>query len=194
MGAVFISSIMGLVISAIVQGALTRATVAESEGQIASFGECLSVGLRFFLPLIGVGIIVGLGVVLGMILLIVPGIILLLMWAVAAPAVVVERDGVFKALSRSSELTKGARWKILGLFLLLGVLYWLLSLVFGLVGLKAYGDPSVSTGLSVGNLLGSIVLGTIFNAFWGTVQPSLYVELRRWKEGDNVEALAKVFA
>jgi hypothetical protein len=116
------------------------------------------------------------------------------MWAVAAPAVVVERDGVFNALGRSRELTKGARWKILGLFLLLGVSYWLLSIVLGFVGLEAYGASDATTGLSVGNLVGSFVLGTIFNAFWGTIQPSLYVELRHWKEGDSVEALARVFA
>jgi hypothetical protein len=193
-GAMFASMIVGLVISAIVQGALTRATVAESEGQTATFGECLSVGLRFFLPLIGVGIVFAFGVFFGMLLLIVPGVILLLMWAVAAPAVVVERDGVFKALSRSRELTRGARWKIFGLFLLLGVLYWLLSIVFGLVGLQAYGEPGAASNLAVGNLVGSVVLGTIFNAFWGTIQPSLYVELRHWKEGDSVEELARVFA
>ena len=89
--AMLLSMVVSLAIAAVVQGALTRATIAESEGHRASFGECLSIGLRFFLPLIAVGIVVGLGVVLGLILLIVPGVILALMWSVAAPAVVVER-------------------------------------------------------------------------------------------------------
>lgn len=175
------------------QGALTLATVSESEGRRASFGECLAVGLRFFLPLIGVGIIFGLGVVLGALLLVVPGIIVMLMWSVAAPAVVIERQGVFSALGRSRELTKGARWKILGLFLVLLVVYWLLSIVVGLVGIEDYGaegDPE----MSVTNLIGSVLLGTIFNAVWGTIQPSLYVELRHWKEGDSTDVLEQVFA
>lgn len=189
-----VSWAISLMISAIVQGALTRATVAESEGKKASFGESLSAGFRVFLPLIGVGFLFAVGVALGMILLIVPGVILLLMWSVAAPAVVVERDGVFQAFRRSRQLTSGARWKILGVFLVLVVLYWLLSIVLGLVGLKMYGAANAATGFTTANLIGSVVLGTIFNVLWGTIQPSLYVELRHWKEGDSVQALADVFS
>jgi hypothetical protein len=38
------------------------------------------------------------------------------------------------------------------------------------------------------------LVGTIFNTLWGTIQPSLYVELRQWKEGDRMENLEQVFA
>ena len=189
--ALMLSMSVSFAISAIVQGALTRATVAESEGHRASFGECLSVGLRYFLPLIGAGIIFGFGITFGMLLLIVPGVILALMWCVAAPAVVIERNGVFAALRRSSELTKGSRWKILGLFIVLAVAYWLLLTVLGVVGL---GTASSTAELTAGTMVGTIVMGTLFNAVWGTLQPSLYIELRRSKEGDSVEALQDVFA
>ena len=188
-----VSVLIGMVISAIVQGALTRATISASEGRKASFAESLSTGLRVFLPLIGLSIVFAFGVGLGFVLLIVPGIILLLMWAVAVPALVVERQGIFGALGRSSELTKGARWKILGMLVILLVIYWLFSFVIGLVGLSAYGsDPAA--GLSVSSLIGSIVLGTLLNAAWGTLQAALYVELRQWKEGTSVEHLQEVFA
>jgi hypothetical protein len=49
-------------------------------------------------------------------------------------------------------------------------------------------------GFTVANVIGSMVVGTIFNMLWGTVQPSLYVELRQWKEGDSADNLAQVFA
>jgi hypothetical protein len=114
------------------------------------------------------------------------------MWAVAVPALVVERTSVFGAFTRSSDLTKGSRWKILGLFVVLVVLYWLLSAVLGIVGLKMYGASA--TGITVGNLIGSVVLGTIFNVLWGTIQPSLYMELRQAKEGGSLENLEEVFA
>jgi hypothetical protein len=39
-----------------------------------------------------------------------------------------------------------------------------------------------------------MILGTIFNVLWGTIQPSLYVELRQAKEGESSESLAQVFA
>ena len=190
---IFLSTIITLVISALVQGALTRATVAANEGERASFGESLSSAVRVVLPLIGLSILWALGVGLGFVLLIVPGIILLMMWAVAVPALVVERRGVFAAFGRSAELTSGAKWKIFGLCLLLLVIYWILSLIVGLVGLGTYNAANPA-GLTITNLIGSIVVGTIFNTLWGTIQPSLYVELRQWKEGDSADSLAEVFA
>ncbi len=191
--AMFFSSMIMLVISAFVQGALTRATVSANEGTRASFGESLSAGVRVILPLIGLSILLALGVALGFILLIVPGVILLLMWAVAVPALVVERNGILAAFSRSAELTKGARWKIFGLFLALLVVYWLLSIIVGIVGLGMYA-PTGATGFTITNVIGGVVVGTIFNTLWGTIQPSLYVELREWKEGTSIGNLAQVFA
>lgn len=194
MGATFVSSIIGFVISALVQGALTRAVVSANEGRRATFGECLSAAIRVLLPLIGLSILWAFGVAFGFMLLIVPGIILLMMWAVAVPALVVERDGVFAAFRRSSELTKGSRWKIFALCIVLLVIYWLLSVVVGLVGLGMYSPSTAAAGLSIANLLGSVIVGTIFNMLWGTIQPSLYVELRQAKEGGSLENLEQVFA
>ena len=195
MGAAVLSGIISMVIAALVQGALTRATIAANEGRRATFGESLSSAVRVILPLIGLSLLWAIGVGFGFVLLIVPGVILLLMWAVAVPALVVERDGTMAAFGRSAELTKGARWKILGLFLVLLIGYWLLSIVVGLVGLKSLSATSGGVAsLTITNLIGSIVLGTIFNTLWGTIQPSLYVELRQWKEGDSVENLEQIFA
>lgn len=193
MGAMFISSLIMFVISALVQGALTRATVSANEGVRASFGESLASALRVVLPLIGLSILWAFGLMIGFMLLIIPGIILLMMWAVAVPSLVVERRGIFAAFRRSSELTKGARWKIFGLSLVLLVIYWLLSIVVGLVGLGLY-NPATTPGLPISNLIGSIIVGTIFNTLWGTIQPSLYVELRQWKEGTSAESLEDIFA
>lgn len=145
------------------------------------------------LPLIALSILWAFGVMLGFVLLIVPGIILLMMWAVAVPALVVERQGVFSAFRRSAELTKGAKWKIFGLCLVLLVIYLLLSTAVSFVGLHAY-TPTPQGAFSISNLVGGIVIGTVFNTLWGTIQPSLYVELRQWKEGDSADSLAKVFA
>jgi hypothetical protein len=192
-GAMFISSLITLAISALVQGALTRATVSANEGVRATFGQSLSAGFRVILPLVGLTILWALGVGIGFVLLLVPGIILLMMWAVAVPALVVERDGVFAAFRRSAELTKGSRWKIFGLSLVLLIIYWLLSIVVGLVGLGLY-SPATAGDFTVANMIGSIVVGTIFNMLWGTVQPSLYVELREAKEGRSLESLEQVFA
>lgn len=192
LGASFLSGLITMFIAAIVQGALTRATVSANEGVKATFGESISAAVRVVLPLVGLTILWAIGVTIGFILLIVPGIILLMMWSVAVPALVVERQGVFAAFRRSSELTKGARWKIFALSLVLLVIYWLLSLVVGLVGLGMY-NPAQAAGFTIVNMIGSLFVGTVFNMLWGTVQPSLYVELRQWKEGGSLENLEEVF-
>jgi hypothetical protein len=194
MGAVFASSLIGMLVAALVQAALTRAVVSANEGRPVTFGESLSTGFRVMLPLIALTILFIFAVGIGFIFLVVPGVILLLMWAVAIPVLVIERLGVFASLGRSAELTKGARWKILGLFLLLIVIYLLLSAVLAVVGLKMYSPATAAGGIRAANLIGSIIVSTIFNMLWGTIQPSLYVELRQAKEGVGVEDLQDVFA
>lgn len=194
MGAAVLSSIITIVIAALVQGALTRATVSANEGRRATIGESLGSSLRVVVPLIGLSILMGLGIMVGFILLVVPGVILLLMWAVAVPTLVIERNGIMAAFARSSELTKGAKWKILGLFLVLLLAYWVLTAILSVVGMSMYSVSSAAAGITLANLIGSMILGTIFNAAWGTIQPSLYVELRQWKEGGSLENLEEVFA
>jgi len=194
MGTVFVSSLIGFVISALVQAALTRATVSATEGRRVTFGESLATAFRALLPLIGLTILWALGIGLGFVLLLVPGIILLLVWAVAVPALVVERQGIVAAFRRSAELTKGAKWKIFGLLLVLLCVYWLLSLLISAVGLGMYGATSAAGGITIANLIGSVVVSTVFNTLWGTIQPSLYVELREWKEGGSMGSLEEIFA
>lgn len=104
-----------------------------------------------------------------------------------------ERDGVFLALSRSQELIAGARLKAFAIFLAMTVAIVLLAVGVGLI--------AVRTGLSlsgprwtIGRLLTTIVLSLIGNSAWSTLQASLYVELREWKEGGSVETLEQVFA
>jgi hypothetical protein len=189
-GAMLFAWIIAVVIGALVQGALTRATVADSEGQRATFGECIAAALRVLLPLIGVGLIFGIAIGLGFVLLIVPGIIIMVMWSVAGPAVVVERDGVMSAFSRSSELTKGSRWKIFGLFLVLLVIYLLVFMLLGAVGLRSAAAQPLGTA----NLIFSAITSIVLNLLWGTIQPSLYLELRQAKEGGSLENLSRVFA
>lgn len=191
--AALLSGLVTFVISALVQAALTRATVSANEGTRATFGESFSAAIRVVLPLLGLTILWALAVEIGFVLLIVPGIILLMMWSVAVPSLIIERQGVFAAFRRSAELTKGARWRIFGLALILLVIFIGLFLIASLVGLGTY-NASNAANIGVGNIIGGVIVGTIFNTIWGTIQPSLYVELRQWKEGTSAEQLAEVFA
>ena len=187
-----------MAVGVLVQAALTRATVADSEGRRATFGECVMAGVYVMLPMIGLILLWTLGIALGMMLLFIPGIILLLMWSVAIPSLVEERQGVFAAFARSRMLTKGERWKILGVLAILVVAYILLSVVLNIIGVASMDLPGSAAeapgDLSVAVILGSLIPSTMLNLVWGTIQPAMYVELRDAKEGGSVDSLHEVFA
>ncbi|MES2904480.1 MAG: YciC family protein [Pseudomonadota bacterium] len=186
-----------MAVGVLVQAALTRATVAESEGRRAGFGESMMAGLPVLLPLIGLILLWTIGVALGMMLLIVPGIILLLMWSVAIPAMVEERQGVFAAFARSRALTSGSRWKILGVLVILIAAYLLLVGVLGIAGISSIdisGTATEAEDVSVVAMLGNLISSMLFSLVWGTVQAAIYVELRDAKESGNADSLHEVFA
>src|SRR6185436_14856384 len=111
-----------------------------------------------------------------------------------------ERRGVLEAFGRSRALTKGARWSIFGLQLLILVLSWLASAVLGFVTFGIFGIRSLATAAAAAShgfpwwyLLITAILSTLLAAFHGTVQTSLYVELKNWKDGPATGALSDIF-
>lgn len=195
---------LGLVVGTITQGAMTGPVIAEQEGRKASLGECLAAGTGTLLPLLLMGALVGVAVIIGTTLLIVPGIIVYLLWSVAASAQADERDGVFLSLSRSQELTEGARTKVFAIMLILLGISILVGIGMGLLVMLLLrlapidGSPGLLDGVVP---YGAVVLfairtlaGTVLNLVWAAVQASLYVELKQWKEGGSVESLEQVFA
>lgn len=191
------SGVIYMLLSMLVQGALVRATLAHSEGKRASIGECLSTGLSMAVPLIGLTILLMLGIMAGFMLLVIPGVILYMMWSVAVPALVAEKSGIFGAFSRSRFLTKGVRWKIFGLQLLLMIILILLSSILGIILVTGGMLPRINDGtLAFSPLYLSIsaISNTVMIAFWSTAQASLYTALRNWKDGPQTRDLADIFA
>jgi hypothetical protein len=192
--------VIAVIISAITQGALVRATVAHSDGRESTLAESAGAGLAVIVPLFLTGLLTAFGVGLAMILLIVPGVMLYCAWCVAGPVVVAERLWPIAAVERSRALTRGARWKIFGLLLILMVGYWILSAIVGVVTIQTSGGLRNMAALNRGGgfplsvlVLGGIVQ-TITACVWGVVISSLYVELRTWKDGPQSATLAEVFA
>jgi hypothetical protein len=189
--------LLALVFGMITQGALVRATIAHSEGRKASFGESVMAGLVMVLPLIALGVLLALAVGIGLMLLIVPGVMLYIIWSVASPALVAERSGVFAAFGRSRFLTKGARWKIFALQLVIIIFYWMVSGALGVLLVATYGMDGMATmgqTLPLWYMALNAAIQTVIAAIWGAIQTSLYVELRNWKDGPDPNALADIFA
>ncbi|MEK7106915.1 MAG: hypothetical protein AAB899_01890 [Patescibacteria group bacterium] len=89
---------------------------------------------RPFWQYLGAGLLYGLGIFVGIILLIIPGIIVLLTYQFASYVVVDRNFGPIKALKESARITRGHRLELLLLFLLVLILNiaGLLALVVGL--------------------------------------------------------------
>ena len=190
---VTLSWVISIVIAAVLQGALIRATVEENEGRHSGFAECVAAGFRVCLPLFVVDLIFLIAMTIGFVLLIVPGILVMVVWSLAAPAVAVERGGIMRSFGRSAELTKGHRWKIFGLFLILAAIYAVEFVVFAEVGMVTMTPPP-SGQMGPLNIIANVITSLVFNLLWGTIQPALYVELRQSGEGGSPQDLEQVFA
>src|ERR1700733_10499197 len=86
-----------------------------------------------FWPLAAVSILVGLGIAVGFILLIIPGLILMVIWSVVAPVTVLERPGVFAAFGRSRELVRGNGWNVFGVIVVVFLSVVVVSVAAGLL-------------------------------------------------------------
>lgn len=189
--AIFGGAVLAFVFTFILQAALIHGTVVSLNGRKASFGDCLKTGLNAFFPVLAIGILAGLGFLLGFLLLVVPGVILFLGWAVAVPVRVVERKPVFEVFGRSWELTRGHRWAILGIYVIVaigsGMLQMVATPLAGLSGLASAG------GASVVYVAVAAVIRILIATFGATLAGVMYYELRYIKEGIGPEALASVF-
>ena len=177
-----VGAVLSIFLTAAVTGALVYGTSRQLGGHKVAIGECLGRGLATALPVIGVIILMTLGMTIGMLLLVIPGIILYVMWWVALPVAVIERPGVVASLKRSAALTKGRRWHVFGILLLIILLSAVLSFL-----LRSFeGDVVVGIVLSL--------LVNAFSAALGAVVGAVgYYRLRGEKEGLGVESIASVF-
>jgi hypothetical protein len=84
-----------------------------------------------FWPLVAVSLLVGIGVAIGFVLFVIPGLILIVFWSVVAPVTVLERPGVFAAFARSRELVRGNGWNVFGVIVLVFLAVAVVSIVAG---------------------------------------------------------------
>ncbi|WP_439501058.1 hypothetical protein [Aminobacter ciceronei] len=178
-----------MVLASILQAALVRATIQDLNGQQATFADALSRAVTMIVPIIGLSVLVYLGVGFASLLLLIPGIYLLVRWSVAVPVLVQEQPGVLASMKRSSELTAGNRWRILGLLVIVFVALWVMQLVLGLLSLAIVPLLGTVVATGVAAMLSAVLSGIISIA----VAVS-YVELRYVKEGTDVKELAEIFA
>lgn len=186
-----VAFVVSIICNVVMQGVVTHAVVADLQGRRAPVGESVTVALRSFWGLLAVGIVSGLAIMLGLIVLIVPGILIFLMWFVAGPVIVAERAGVWKAFQRSRDLTRNHRWWLLLLAVVYVLLSWVIALVVGMIGMAVSGFQA-DDGLNFVTLVFGPFAQAITTLLWSAIVAATYVELRTVKEGGG-QTIASIF-
>ena len=179
-----IGLLVALVLAPLSQTVIYHAAFQDMLGRPPRFGDSLAFVFRRFFPVLGTLICMGAAIVLGCMVVLVPGIILAAMFAVAVPAAVVEQLGPFASLGRSRALTKGHRWRIFGIAVLL--------FVIALIGDGVAGVLRLMLGGMLGGLAG-FAINAVVAAYWSVAGVVMYHDLRVAKEGMDTGRIAAVF-
>ncbi len=138
---------------------------------------------------------IGMGALVAPLIILLVGLRWWLMWSLVVPVTVLEKTGLRATLRRSKELTKGRRLGILGIYVLivlLGfVLAWLIQAPILLVtGLRALRDPSaMSTGAHVISVMGAFVSSSLVGGLATIALTLVYYDQRVRKEGFDLQLM-----
>lgn len=126
-GAALVVAVLALVTVVIgmtwLQGAFVYAVQDARDGSFdSSMGEVFSRVSPAIAPLIGASLLAGLGIAVGLLLLVIPGLVLLTIWAVIAPVIVVEKRRALESFGRSRELVRGHGWTVFGIVVITALL------------------------------------------------------------------------
>lgn len=170
-----------VVLGALGPGAATIAVFETLHGRQAGVGACLRAGLNNWLRVLGVFLVGGLLVVIGLVLLVVPGVIAMSLLAIAAPVATREGAGVGTALRRSADLVEGHRGEVIGVLVFLGFLPGFALTLLEWIAARLVGRSVAAIALLPFN----IILGGIC----ATALVVLYYRLRSMNDAIPVELM-----
>jgi hypothetical protein len=117
-----VAALAGVVMFLVLTGAITRAVAAEVAGEDPSVEQSYRFGFHRLGSVLLVSVLVGLAIVGGLILFIIPGIYIGVRLAVSIEALVVEGRRGTQAMGRSWELVGGHWWHAFGTMVVAGLL------------------------------------------------------------------------
>ena len=166
--------LISLLLDSWMQVSLISATKDRQEkiGPIESFRR----GWPFFVSNFLMSLLAGIAILIGFILLIIPGVILTVWFIFSKYVLVVEKTGVVEALQKSREYVRGYGWFVLGQMIALGIIYVVAALL--LVGVFYILTSSMETADDLVNLV-SLFIGTPFGLVFYYV---LYENIKQVKQ------------
>jgi hypothetical protein len=182
---VFGIGLLWMLLSVLCQAIILYGAFEQMRGKSFAVGESLKRGLARFFPILGVILCMAFGAGFASILFFVPGIIVYLMWLVAVPVCIVEERGPMASLGRSRELTRGSRWKLFGIVMVIAVASWLVQMIVQFVFLAAAGKLLAA--------LATFLCSALIAAYRSILGAVVYHDLRVAREGVDIDRIAAVF-
>lgn len=139
----FIGLILTVFGAFLLQSALVKAVQDVRDGTVdLDLRETLRAALPFVGAVAVASILAAIGIGIGLILIIVPGLILLTFWSLIVPEIVIGGSSAFDSFARSWRTVRGYAWNVFGTL----VLVWIISHAAGTAGTDDRQPASVSRG------------------------------------------------
>jgi hypothetical protein len=186
---VLVAFLLSLLVTPFIAGAVSRIVAASYLGEELSARPALAAAARRFPALLGATVLVHLLELPGLVLCILPGLAVMAMFVLTAPAIAIEEIGPMQGMRRSWRLVKGRFWPTLGIALLAG-------LIASLTGQFLAVIPTVLAlvvGLRWGFVLlaaGGTLAAVITEPIVTIVATLLYFDARILKEGFDLHVIA----
>jgi hypothetical protein len=166
--------LLGLIISFaatyVVQASLIKAVQDVRDGRVdLDLSQTVQAAMPYLLPVIGASILAGIGIAIGFILIIVPGLILLTFWCLIIPFIVIGGSGVFAAFGDSMRTVRGYAWRVFGTYVLVFLILIAFTIVLGLI--------LIVLPVFLRNFVNNVVAGTLISPFLALVATLIYYRL-----------------
>jgi hypothetical protein len=167
-----IGALLGLVGFFWLQGALVEAVRDVRDGnRDLSIGETFARVQPRLPAIIPAGLLAGIAIVIGLILLIAPGLFLLTIWAVIIPVIVLEGRSAGESFGRSRELVRGNGWNVFGVIAITVGLTIAANIV---VAIATFWLPD-----EAGSFVQSVISNTVVAPFMAVALTLTYFALAR---------------
>jgi hypothetical protein len=165
-----LGAIVSLAATYVLQASLIKAVQDVRDGRVdLDLSQTVQAVLPFLLPVIGASILAAIGITIGLVLLIVPGLVLLTFWSLIVPFIVLAGSGVFEAFGNSWRTVRGYAWRVFGTYVLVFLILIAFSIILSLILLVL---PQF-----LRSFVNNVVAGTLIAPFLALVATLIYYRL-----------------
>lgn len=175
--AAFIVTVAGVFL---LQAALVEAVADVRDGRVdLTLGETIARAWPRLGSVAVAGIAAAIAIVIGLVLIIVPGLYLLTIWSLIVPVIVLERRSAFDSFGRSRDLVRGYGWTVFGVIVVTFAINVAVSIVLEIL---LAGFSTV-----IGHYIGNVIANTLIAPFVAAAWTSMYFRLRDLKEPTHAD-------